>query len=260
MKISVLVVTYNEEKRLKDCLQSLKKFPDIIVADIGSTDRSVEIAQEMGVKVIHHAWVPIGEMVIPSVISIFKNDWLIRVDPDEILPQELVNDLILLEVDDKTGIIQIPYQYYFLGRKLGTTVWGGLRLFPRIIHRKRVDVNPSVHQILSCNPGYQEFIIPPRPENAVQHYWIDSCQQLWEKHWRYIKMEGEARYKDGKRFSLTYLCLESLKALYISLISKQGWQGGLTGIFLSLFYAWYNFMSIMSLGVYQLGKLRQNNK
>ena len=76
MNISVLVVTLNEERRLDDCLASLKNFEDVLVVDIGSTDNSVKIAQSMGYKVVCHPWVPIGEMVLPSVMPVLQNDWI----------------------------------------------------------------------------------------------------------------------------------------------------------------------------------------
>jgi glycosyltransferase involved in cell wall biosynthesis len=108
MKISVLVVTLNEERRLRDCLSSLKLFDDVIVVDLGSTDQSVEIAQSLGFKVITHPWVPIVEMVFPALLPIMKYDWVIRVDPDEILPPELIHDLLQLEAADTYGIIYVP--------------------------------------------------------------------------------------------------------------------------------------------------------
>ena len=252
MKISVIVVTLDEERRLRDCLESLKRFDDVLVVDLGSADHSAEIAQNMGFMVIEHPRVPIGEMVLPAIMPNMQNDWVIRVDPDEVLPPELIDDLLRLEVDDIYGIISVPYQYYFMNKRLDTTVWGGIRLIPRVINRNRVNVTADVHRGLKCKPGYQVFALQFRPGNAVRHYWIDSYSQLWRKHWRYIRMEGKARYEEGNRFNLYYLFMETAKALYIGLIKKQGWRGGLTGIFLSLFYAWYIFMSALSLAVYQL--------
>src|SRR5512146_3289000 len=140
MQISAVVVVLNEQNRLADCLESLRRFQDTTVVDIGSTDRSVEIARSKGFRVIQHAWVPIGEMVLPAVMPEMQNDWIIRVDPDEVLPPSLVDDLLRLKVEDRCGIISVPYQYYFLKRRLDSTVWGGVRDIPRVINRTRTIV------------------------------------------------------------------------------------------------------------------------
>ena len=52
--ISAVVLTYNEENNLKDCLQSLKWCDEIIVVDSGSTDQTQKIAEDEGVKFILH--------------------------------------------------------------------------------------------------------------------------------------------------------------------------------------------------------------
>ncbi|MFH2102002.1 MAG: glycosyltransferase family 2 protein [Chloroflexota bacterium] len=251
MNISVIVVTLNEERRLKDCLESLKRFNDLKVVDLGSSDRSVEIAQEMGHMVVTHPWVPIGEMVLPTVMPTMKNDWIIRVDPDEVLPPDLIDDLNDLEPDEKDGIISVPYQYYFINKRLDTTVWGGLRQIPRVINRKRVVVEPEVHRALQCKPGYKTIALPHRSENAVKHYWNDSYSQLFSKHTRYIPMEGKSRYNDGQRFSLKALLLNPLRSLKYSLINCSGWHGGWHGWFLSFFFASYELGALLSLHRYE---------
>ena len=73
----------------------------------------------------------------------------------------------------------------------------------------------------------------------------------FEKHWRYIKFEGEARYKKGERFSWQIWLRQTVRALKQSLIDAKGLQAGFTGVFLSVFYAWYVCMSLLSLRQYQ---------
>jgi glycosyltransferase involved in cell wall biosynthesis len=251
MQISVLVVTFNEEIRLKDCLLSLKRFDDVMVADLGSNDSSAKIAQNLGFKVVACPWVPIVEMVLPTLIPAMKYDWVIHVDPDEVLPPELIDDLFQLEVDDKYGIIDVPYQYYFLNKKLDTTIWGGVRPLPRVINRTRVNVTPEVHRALRCKPGYETFTLPYRPGNAVLHYWIDSYEQVFSKHERYVVMEGESRYKNGFRFNWKSLIMSPLRGFKDSFIRCSGWRGGWHGWFLSAFFAFYEMRALLSLYRYE---------
>jgi glycosyltransferase involved in cell wall biosynthesis len=254
MAITAIVVTYNEDRRLETCLKSLKFCSQLIVVDIGSTDRCPEIARACGAEVIFHPWVPIGEYVLPDIIGLSKNDWILRLDPDEIVPDALAQSILdaILNIKEDVGQIILPHQYYFLGKPLTTSVWGDIRFIPRIIHRDRVIYTEMVHHGQACKDGFVLHKIEYSGKNALQHYWIDSFQQLWEKHWRYIKLEGKSRYNDGKRFGFYHLLKETARAFYVSMILKRGWRGGFTGIFLSFFYTWYIFMSILSLALFQI--------
>jgi hypothetical protein len=184
-------------------------------------------------------------------MPILQNDWVIRVNPDEVLPLELLDDLMRLEVDEEVAIIRVPYQYYFLNKRLDTTIWGGVRPIPRIVHRNRVNITTDVHRALNCKPGYETYTIPSRPGNAVIHYWIDSYQHLFAKHERYLGMEGESRYNNGIRFGWESLLYNPLKSFAVNFIKYSGWRGGWTGWFLSFFFAVYEARAILSLRRYE---------
>jgi len=247
MNLSAIVVSFNEERRLRDCLQSLNRINDVIVIDIGSTDHSVDIARDLGFKVMEHPWIPIVEMILPSTMPLMKNDWIIRVDPDEVLPSNLIVDLMNLEVNDTVAIIQVPYQYYFLNKRLDTTIWGHVRPIPRVVNRNRISITTDVHRALNCKPGYETYTLPSRPGNAVIHYWVDTYQQLITKHKRYIAMEGESRYNSGFRFTWKSFFYNPLRSFAASFFKYAGWRGGWAGWFLSFFIAGYEVCSILSL-------------
>jgi glycosyltransferase involved in cell wall biosynthesis len=250
MKISAIIVVLNEEKRLKDCLSSLTKFDDVIVVDLGSNDQSVEIAKSMKFKVLSHPWVPFGEMVLPTLMPKMKNDWILRMDPDEVLPPNLFDELSQLEVHDNIGIICLPYQYYFKGKKLDTTIWGGIRSIPRIINRSRVNVTNEVHRAYHCKQGYERFTLLYRPWNAILHFWADSYGQLVSKHDRYISLEGESRYNNGDHFGWKSLFIP-VESFYQSFIKSSGWRGGWHGWFLSFFFAYYEARAVLALYRYE---------
>jgi len=254
MKITAIVVTYNEERRLEACLKSLKFCSQIIVMDIGSTDHSVEIVEKCGIKVLHHSWVPAVEELWPQIVPIAENDWIIRLDPDEIIPESLGSEILAAidGCDERCGTFRLPHQYFFCGTPLETSTWGGIKYIARVFNRERVNPTGQIHRGTKSKDGFLTKEIPYNGTNAIQHYWIDSYQQLWEKHWRYIKLEGKARYNIGERFSPFLLFRETARAFYRSMILKQGWRGGFTGVFLSIFYSWYTFLSVWSLAIFQI--------
>ncbi|MBA4385881.1 MAG: hypothetical protein C0410_14175 [Anaerolinea sp.] len=253
MKISALVVTFNEEKRLRECLQSVSFCDQIVVVDLGSTDNSVKIAKEFATDFIIHKLVPVVEEIWPEIFPSLKYDWILRVDPDEIFPEDIIGKVggIILSDNTNVGILTIPYQYYFLGKPLNYTIWGGVRNLPKIINRQRINLHMRVHNGFSLKVGFETLDIASKEQSAVKHYWADSYKQLFAKHNRYIKNEGKSRYERAERFSL-FLCIkEPIRAIRYSLFFRDGWRDGCVGIFLSFFFGWYVFMSLLSLGIYQ---------
>ena len=56
MKISATIITYNEERNLPRAIESLRCADEIVVIDSGSTDRTVEIAEKLGARVVESPW------------------------------------------------------------------------------------------------------------------------------------------------------------------------------------------------------------
>ena len=93
MQLSVYIITLNEEARIEATIKQAKKVADeIIVVDSGSKDKTVEIAKKLGSKVIHHDW----ESYCKQKSFAEKqctNDWVLMLDADEVLSEELVTEL-----------------------------------------------------------------------------------------------------------------------------------------------------------------------
>src|SRR5437870_5217882 len=89
LPLSAMVVCFNEDRRLADCLKSLSVCDEIIVCDLGSTDCSYAIATELATKVMRADLVPIGEVIVPSLVGLAHHDWILRLDPDEVMDPEL---------------------------------------------------------------------------------------------------------------------------------------------------------------------------
>jgi glycosyltransferase involved in cell wall biosynthesis len=251
MKISALVVTYNDKKHLAACLAALKRFDELVVVDIGSSDGSFETALQFGDRVFQRSWVPAVEIILPDIIDLPCNDWILRVDPDEVLPPALVDDLLKLNVGETCGMVAIPFQYYFLGKKLDTTVWGGVKYGNRLSHKERTILESQVHRTYQCKDGFETLTLDFKGNNDVMHFWIDSYSQLFSKHERYLRMEGQSRYSQGQRFSWSKLVNYTWKMFRKSLVEQSGWRGGWVGWFLSFFYAHYEMRGWLSLRKHQ---------
>ena len=248
-----VVITYNEERYLRECLNSLAFCEQLLVIDMGSDDSSVRIAKECGAEVIHHDRVLIVEQIREKVIAYVKNNWVIFVDPDEILPHDIEDDLrSVIANNPNTGLIKIPWQFYFKESPLHCTIWGRECEKSFVYHRKRVKFNPDVHATPQVLNGYTAVELPKKYDGyCVKHYWVYSYCKMFEKHWRYIRYEGKSRYNNGNRFCWSSAFINTMKVLKINLIEYRGLYNGFTGIFLSFFYSWYIFMCWLSLRKYE---------
>lgn len=248
-----VVVTYNEEKHLAECLSHLSFCNELIVIDLGSTDRCVQIAQQYNAKVVLHERVLIVEFLHQKAMEMAKYDWIILVDPDEIFPEGIETELrSIIASEPNLAAIEIKDQYYFLGKPLRTTRWAYEQMKMFVFQRNRVELNTDVHRNRNILPGY---IVKTLDQNGgrylVTHYWIDSYQQLFEKHNRYIQHEGEARYNAGMRFSWWDMSIDVIKNLIKNLFKYKGIFGGIHSIYLSFFYSWYIIRSWLSLRRFQ---------
>ncbi len=93
--ITVILLTQNEEKHIERCLKSLRLFTDkIFIVDSGSTDRTVEIAEGLGAKVIYNKWVTYAHQFNIGIDqNPFESKWIMRMDADEYVTTELAQEI-----------------------------------------------------------------------------------------------------------------------------------------------------------------------
>lgn len=147
MKVSVLILTKNEERDLPGCIASAKRITDDIhVYDSMSTDKTVEIAKSAGCKVTQRSfdnWASHQNWGLTNIS--FENHWVFYIDADERLSDELIYQIQTLSEDDLTNAaFRIPRRDYFMGTWLKHTQTTSLymRLFrPELMRYERL-VNP----------------------------------------------------------------------------------------------------------------------
>jgi glycosyltransferase involved in cell wall biosynthesis len=121
-KIHAIILTFNEEKHLARCIESLGDQVDTItVVDCGSTDATIEIAKRMNVDVIFNPWVNHATQMNFAIEHLAsRGGWLLRIDADEILDQDSGVSLreAVRRADSKYDGILVQRRIYFLGRRL----------------------------------------------------------------------------------------------------------------------------------------------
>jgi glycosyltransferase involved in cell wall biosynthesis len=120
MLLSLIVLTKNEQANLPHCLASLENLDaEVFVVDSGSSDRTVEIARESGCQVFEHPFENHAAQINWALQNLpIKTPWIMRLDADERLTPELVEELkqVLPYTDGKITGYQVKRRVFFMGR------------------------------------------------------------------------------------------------------------------------------------------------
>jgi len=262
LRISAIIVGFNEANLLDDCLTGINFCDEIIYVDLGSEDGSIEIAERHRADVRHHARVPFGEYIVAELYRETRNEWILFLDPDEYLDGPLVQELKRgfgrVQQSKTVGVVSGRWQFYFKGKALRGTPWGGTRPRRFLAHRDRFVFTAEVHRGRTLRDGFDETLLVG--EGIIHHFWADSWRQLIAKHLRYLKAEGGARFRRGDRISLGGV-IASVPPL-ISQTYRRYWdrRDGLQGALLSLLWVSYKTLSLLDLWRFQARQHRADKR
>ena len=239
--VTAIVIYRNEKRHLERCLRALRWCNELIAVDMESSDGSREIAQDLADRVLSVPQCPIAEPTRVAAARLAKNDWVLLVDPDEVIPPTLSDDIrAALAANPNAGAFSLPMWFYFKSKRLTGTVWGTLTFKQRLIHRKRCDLLPLCNRISQIKPGEQDVRIQHDGDNHMQHYWSDSYLDLLHKHFvRYSHTEAAAMVAQGKLFNLKLGFIAPFVELRRTLKDFDGWRIGFRGWALSGIYFGY---------------------
>ena len=120
MKLSVVILAKNEEKIIKDCLESVKWADEVILVDSGSTDKTLVMAKEFGAKIVNS---PSKKLAFAKWrnqgLKVAQGDWLLYVDADERVTPELKKEIeSLIKSKPKAVAFEIPRKNFYLGKEV----------------------------------------------------------------------------------------------------------------------------------------------
>lgn len=167
-------------------------------------------------------------------------DFGICVDPDEHWPSSLLLASAKWARQARQGVCgSVPLQYYVGSKPLFGTPWGGIKLYPRVLDPLAIKDISKVHQ---------RFEGPTEPVSdlslPVKHYWISTIEELQQKHDRYLRHEGEARFSSFGAFSWRQAAILNLKTL-LSVLKRTSPRDGFLGLVLSFEFVRYQFRATL---------------
>src|SRR5215831_15810042 len=142
-KISVVIICKDEEKDIGRTIQSLNGLTDdIVVLDNGSTDNSKNIILHSGARLVEETWQGFGKTKNKAT-SFAKYDWVLNLDADESIDEELKKCLLDLSLENENEVYEIKFKNFFGDTYLRFGEWGGDKHI-RLYNRGKVNWNEAI--------------------------------------------------------------------------------------------------------------------
>lgn len=239
MKISVVIQTYNSELHLDQVLDAVKEFDEIVVCDMHSTDRTVEIAAKYNSRIVYHEHTGIVEPARNFAISSASHPWVLLVDSDEIVTAALREYLYkFIESDQRYSAINIPRKNYLLGRFMHAAYPDYIM---RFFKRDAIYWPPEIHSTPRIDG--EIFEIPRKyKELAFIHLENKSIRGNILKTNLYSDYEVE-RLKN-KKYGKSALVFKPFWSFIHFYLLKGAYKDGMPGVVCAMQRAFYKYTII----------------
>jgi len=248
-KISAVYCVHNGEEFLEKSFKSVKDFAtEIVVVDLESTDKTVEIAQKYGAKVFKHKNIGYVEPVRNFGISKTTGDWILVIDPDEELTEKL-KEYLKKEINkSKAQFYRIPRKNIIFGEWIKHTGWWP-DMNIRFFKRGHVSWNEVIHTVpMTTGKGLD---LPVKEELAIEHDNYPTMDSYFEKMIRYSKVQSAELIDKKYVFSWQDLIKKPLNEFLSRFFARQGYKDGLHGLVLSLLQSVSEFLIVLRIWEYQ---------
>ncbi len=240
-KLSALVLTYNEEDHIADCLESINWIEQIIVVDSFSDDRTKEICKQYAnVSFYENDFKDFASQRNFGLNKI-KTDWVFVIDADERVTEELREEIleILNETEAKAEGYEIARKNYFLAKWIKYCGWYPdytLRLF-----KSKYRYQGLVHESPEISGEIEKL------KNDFIHYTYKDLESYAAKMNHYTTLDAEKKYNAGKSVSISYIIIRPFLEFIKKYLFKKGFLLGSQGFILSVLSAYYQFLKAIKL-------------
>jgi len=244
-KISVAVITKNEEQNIRDCLESVRWADEVVVVDSGSTDGTLEICRKFQARVYMEEWKGFSRQK-NSAVEKARNEWVLSLDADERVTPELQGEIgATLGKDPSYEGYFIARKNFFRNRWIKHCGWYpdyNLRLFRKDRGRFR---ERAVHERveLKGKVGYLK--------NPLEHKTYQSVSDFLERMDRYSTLAAREMYREGRRYHFFDAFFRPPFTFLQMYLIRAGFLEGYLGFLLSVLYSFYTFAKYSKLKEFQ---------
>lgn len=246
--LSIVIICKNESGNIERVLQSIVGIStDIVVYDSGSTDDTLAVLQQFPVQVHQGKWMGFGKTKRHAV-SLAKRDWVLSLDADEAVDEQLQQSLKELSLQDENIVYQIGFKNLLGDKHLRWGEWGGdehIRLFNR---RKVCWDEAIIHESLQI-PSTASV---QKLKGYVLHRTMKDSVEYSQKMVNYALLNAEKYYRNGKRSTWVKRYLAPSFSFVKHYIFQLGFLDGWEGLLSARMTAFYTFLKYARL--YELKK------
>ena len=239
MKISAVIIAFNEEKNIADAVRSVEWADEIIVVDSESTDSTREIAASLGARVVVNKWPGFSEQK-QFAVDQASNEWILSLDADERISDDLRQEIDRIRNDAPSADgYKIPRLSYYMGRPIRHGGWyPDLQL--RFFDRSRGRWNGAViHESVKMSDGAKV----ERLRGDIIHHTIDNLAHhgtmIAE---RYAPLGALKMYEEGRRTTPIKAAFSAWFTFVRGYFLKLGFLDGFAGFCIAYFAAHNTFL------------------
>lgn len=240
-KISATIITYNEEKNIKRCIESLDFVDEIVVVDSLSSDNTSTIAKELGAKVIEQKFLGHIDQKQLAVESA-KHDWILSLDADEEVSPELKASIVeLIKKPLEYDAYEMKRVSFHLGRWIRHGGWYPDKKI-RLFNRQKAywgGYNPHDKVIVNGKVGMLD--------GDLKHYVFTDLRHNIDTNNSYSSIMAEDLYKKGKKFSYLKLFFKPVGKFLEVYIYKRGFLDGTAGFIIAVGASYSMFLKFAKL-------------
>jgi glycosyltransferase involved in cell wall biosynthesis len=241
VKISAVIIAFNEEKNIADAVKSLDWADEVLIVDSESTDKTREISESLKAKIITKKWLGFSKQKQFAVDNA-AYDWVFSLDADERISEDLRNEILKLKTQPENTLAsgyKIPRLSFYMNRWIRHGGWypdWQLRFFNR---RQAKWKDVLIHESVQM----QENERIEKLRGDILHFSIpDAAYHNRMIAERYAPLAAEQMFQRGRKTSPIKIFTAGLTAFLQTYVLKLGFLDGLPGFCIARFAAHHAFL------------------
>jgi glycosyltransferase involved in cell wall biosynthesis len=236
MKITATIITLNEERNIARAIESLRCCDEILILDSGSTDRTVELAENLGARVLEAGWRGFAGQKNWAAEQAAHN-WILSLDADEALSEALEAEIwTLKKAGPRYNGYTMPRLARYLGRWILHSGWypdRKIRLYDR---RKGHWVGDFVHESVRVDGHVGKL------DSAILHFTCESLSEHVKTMERYTTLAAQEIAGRQIRVPLWRLIVDPPWTFFKTYVLQRGFLDGREGLTIAYMAAFYTFI------------------
>jgi len=233
-KISAVILTKNEESNIVDCLESIGFVDEIIVIDDESIDRTVELSEMLGAKVILRKLKNFSDQRNFGLQKV-TNDWVLSIDADEKISDSLKKEILEVVRRNEADGYYIKRDDYMWGKKLKHGEAKSIKII-RLAKRGNGKWSGKVHERWKINGQIGVL------KNPIVHIPHPTIAEFIKEIDHYTTLRAEELGEDGVKSRLFAIILYPAGKFLLNYIAKQGYKDGIAGFVYAAMMSLHSFL------------------